>query len=102
MQAFKLAVGREYRLIDRLDVVPALPPFTGYIQLDFPLWIQVWLHYPLPLLRIGIVAALLTSHVLLRTSEGGSVLSQAAWNPLSCQCMKLYERPCCCAQVQNA
>jgi len=40
-QAFKLAVGREYRLIDRFDVVPALPPFTGYIQLDFPLWIQV-------------------------------------------------------------
>lgn len=41
VQAFKLAVGREYRLVDRLDVVPALPPFTGYIQLDFPLWIQV-------------------------------------------------------------
>lgn len=41
MQAFKLAVGREYRLIDRLDVVPALPPFNGYFQLDFPLWIQV-------------------------------------------------------------
>ena len=43
VQAFKLAVGREYRLVDRLDVVPALPPFTGYIQLDFPLWIQVWI-----------------------------------------------------------
>ena len=42
-QAFKLAVGREYRLIDRLDVVPALPPFNGYYQLDFPLWIQVGL-----------------------------------------------------------
>jgi hypothetical protein len=41
VQAFKLAVGREYRLIDRLDVVPALPPFNGYYQLDFPLWIQV-------------------------------------------------------------
>ena len=46
VQAFKLAVGREYRLVDRLDVVPALPPFTGYIQPDFPLWIQVWLPYP--------------------------------------------------------
>ena len=40
-QAFKRAVGRSYRVIDRLDVVAALPPFQGYIQLDFPLWIQV-------------------------------------------------------------
>ena len=41
-QAFKRAVGRSYRVIDRLDVVPALPPFESYVQLDFPLWIQVW------------------------------------------------------------
>ena len=47
-QAFKLAVGREYRLIDRLDVVPALPPFSGYVQLDFPLWIQVRISLLIP------------------------------------------------------
>lgn len=41
MQAFKLAVGRSYRLVDRLDVVPALPPFDGYVHLDFSQWIQV-------------------------------------------------------------
>jgi hypothetical protein len=41
VQAFKRAVGRSYRVIDRLDVVPALPPFQGYVQLEFPLWIQV-------------------------------------------------------------
>ncbi|EIE24481.1 alpha/beta-hydrolase [Coccomyxa subellipsoidea C-169] len=37
--AFKLAVGREYRLVDRLDVVPALPPFDGYVHLDYSQWI---------------------------------------------------------------
>ena len=56
-QAFKLAVGREYRLIDRLDVVPALPPFTGYIQLDFPLWIQVWLLYPCTVVALSCQAS---------------------------------------------
>ena len=41
VQAFKSAVGRSYRVIDRLDVVPSLPPFQGYVQLDYPMWIQV-------------------------------------------------------------
>ena len=41
MQAFKLAVGRSYRLVDRLDTVPALPPFDGYVHLDYSQWIQV-------------------------------------------------------------
>ena len=41
MQAFKLAVGRSYRLVDRMDVVPALPPFDGYVHLDYSQWIQV-------------------------------------------------------------
>ncbi|BDA42896.1 probable lipase at C-terminar half [Coccomyxa sp. Obi] len=40
VDAFKLAVGRSYRLVDRLDVVPALPPFSGYVQLDYSQWIQ--------------------------------------------------------------
>ncbi|CAL8467464.1 g7002 [Coccomyxa elongata] len=38
--AFKLAVGRSYRLVDRMDVVPALPPFDGYVHLDYSQWIQ--------------------------------------------------------------
>ena len=33
-------MGRSYRVIDRLDVVPALPPFEGYVHLDYSLWIQ--------------------------------------------------------------
>ena len=40
-QAFKQAVGRSYRVVDRLDVVPALPPFDGYVHLDYSMWIQV-------------------------------------------------------------
>ena len=39
-QAFKQAVGRSYRVVDRLDVVPALPPFDGYVHLDYSMWIQ--------------------------------------------------------------
>lgn len=41
LQGFKLFVGRSYRTVDRLDVVPALPAFTGYVQLDYSMWIQV-------------------------------------------------------------
>ena len=41
LQAFKIAVGRSYRLVDRLDVVPALPPFNGYVHIDYSQWIQV-------------------------------------------------------------
>ena len=45
LQAFKLAVGRSYRLVDRLDVVPALPRFDGYVHIDYSQWIQVMLSY---------------------------------------------------------
>jgi hypothetical protein len=41
VQVFKLSVGRSYRMVDRLDVVPALPPFSGYVQVNYPMWIQV-------------------------------------------------------------
>ncbi len=39
-QAFRTVVGRSYRMVDRWDVVPSLPPFEDYIPLPFPLWIQ--------------------------------------------------------------
>jgi len=39
-QAFRTVVGRSYRMVDRWDVVPSLPPFEDYVPLPFPLWIQ--------------------------------------------------------------
>ena len=40
-QAFRAVVGRSYRVVDRWDIVPSLPPFEDYAPLPFPLWIQV-------------------------------------------------------------
>ena len=41
VQAFRAVVGRSYRVVDRWDIVPSLPPFEDYAPLPFPLWIQV-------------------------------------------------------------
>ena len=40
-QAFQAVVGRSYRVVDRWDIVPSLPPFEDYFPLPLPLWIQV-------------------------------------------------------------
>ena len=38
-QAFKLLVGREQRVVDKLDIVPSLPPLEGFAPVDYGRWI---------------------------------------------------------------
>ncbi|KAK9819269.1 hypothetical protein WJX81_002184 [Elliptochloris bilobata] len=40
VDAFRAVVGRSYRVVNRRDIVPSLPPFEDYAHLPFPLWIQ--------------------------------------------------------------